>query len=114
MTRLFHFTDVWFYSTAQRESEVATQKGGKRQGRRREAQRKSERCITAPSVAAGLVCARKCMQSTAVVSVCVCVFMYLCDLHLSDGFRQVGGYFCQSLPSAVHYVVAAGAGLWAL
>lgn len=77
MTRLFHFTDVWFYSTAQRESEVATQKGGKRQGRRREAQRKSERCITAPSVAAGLVCARKCMQSTAVVSVCVCVYVFV-------------------------------------
>lgn len=40
--------------------------------------------------------------------------VHVCDLHLSDGFGQVGGYFRQPLPSAVHYVVAAGARLWTL
>lgn len=88
MTRLFHFTDVWFYSTAQRGSEVATQKGGKRQGKQREAQRKNERYITAPSVAAGLVCARKCMQSTAVVCVCLCICVTYISVMVSG--RLVG------------------------
>lgn len=44
----------------------------------------------------------------------VCVSAYISVLHLSNGFGQVGGYFCQSFSSAVHNVVTAGAGLWAL
>lgn len=32
-------------------------------------------------------------------------------LHLGDGFGQVGGYFCETLPSTVHNVVTAGARL---
>ena len=54
-------------------------------------------------------------QVCVCVCVCVCALIYgTCALHLSNGFGQVGGYFCQSLPSAVHNVVTAGAGLWAL
>lgn len=48
-------------------------------------------------------------------TMCVAIsLLYLCGLHLSNGFWQVGGDFWQPFSSAVHYVVAAGAGLWTL
>lgn len=81
-----------------REKEkVVKQKGGKRQRRKtgRHTVKEQEKYHCAECV-------------------CVCSTSGVCVLHLSDGFRQVGGYFTQSLPSAVHDVVTAGAGLWAL
>lgn len=57
-----------------------------------------------------------CMESRCrTFTTCAAIsLLYLCGLHLSNGFWQVGGDFCQSLSSAVYYVVAAGAGLWTL
>lgn len=70
MTRLFHFTDVWFYSTAQREREVVEQKGGTRKENGEKPSRRA-RDISLHQVWLQDLCAWKCMQNTAAVSLCV-------------------------------------------
>lgn len=76
------------------------------EGKGKDAQQKSRRNITAPGAGAGVLCV--CVKVT---TVCVLKSQVL---HLGDGFRQVGGYFCETLPSTVHNIVTAGARLWAL
>ena len=98
MTRLSHFTDVWFYFTAQRERESSETERWKKT--------KTENGETHSERAREISLHRVCMR----VQYIRCVYV----LHLSNGFRQVGGNFTQPLPSAVHNVVTAGAGLWAL
>lgn len=78
MTRLSHFTDVWFYFTAQREREVVKEKEGKRQGKW---EKPSERDISP-------CWHRTCMHMQIHVEytsyLCVCVFIYwLCVPHIS-------------------------------